>query len=353
MEEFLRVVAPYLSDELVAPQALLSIQTLAQALPPASLAGFECRLSSDEPRVDFQLSLPRFPVSLPEHFLIHPIWQTVQHLYQDWTDSASLLHQNVGGFILEFDLVEQSSSVLIPCVLFCLNKQTILGVQELIEIILRLLSHPVNSCLQSNLSLCIDSLPDGARIAHLGVMLSRPNAGVRIVVKGLSFQQVQPYLIQIGWVDPTDNLASLLSKLPEFVDSIMLSFDVGDIIYPKIGLECFLGKGFHDTSRWQLFLDHLVGEGLCTSSKQNALLAWPGFIQKKDCPELWPVNLTAADLFLGSKMFSVFWRRINHLKIIYQPDGSLSVKGYLAFGHCWIDINDIILEKTIIYKEIS
>jgi hypothetical protein len=77
--------------------------------------------------------------------------------------------------------------------------------------------------------------------------------------------------------------------------------------------------------------------------KQNALLAWPGFLQKVDAPELWPSNLAGGDLFLGSRALSVFWREISHIKIIYDlAENSLSAKGYLSFGHSWLDADLLV-----------
>jgi hypothetical protein len=102
-----------------------------------------------------------------------------------------------------------------------------------------------------------------------------------------------------------------------------------------------LDQQFHDEIRWRLFLDYLVEVGLCISAKRDALLVWPGLTKKSDCPELWPANLMLGDLFFGSKAYSVFWRRINHIKIAYQPDELPSAKAYLAFGHSWINIDDL------------
>jgi ubiquinone/menaquinone biosynthesis C-methylase UbiE len=85
-----------------------------------------------------------------------------------------------------------------------------------------------------------------------------------------------------------------------------------------------------------------VERSLCTPAKRNSLLAWPGFSQKADNPELWPKNLSGGDLFLGAKAISVFWRTINLIKIVYQPENPLEAKAYLAFGHRWFDTNALI-----------
>src|ERR671933_2585231 len=111
MADYLRVVTPHLHAELIAPEALSHLQILTQTLPPCSLAGFECRLGTDQSQVDFLVKLPRYSLNLPEHFFTSPIWQAFQEFYQDWTEPTSALHQNVKSLGLEFDLVGQPSLV--------------------------------------------------------------------------------------------------------------------------------------------------------------------------------------------------------------------------------------------------
>lgn len=341
MEDYLRVVIHHLDSELVSSEALARIQALAQILPPLSMAGFECRLGSEESRVDFQVSFPHLTLNLPESFLTHSFWRTFQDFCQEWVEPTSILHRNVDRLWLEFDLPEQSSQVPIPCFFLSLNQNNVSEFQDFIKTILRLLNHRTDSLLEPNLLLCANSLPDKARIAHIGAMLSRPTKEMRIVIKELTSQELCNYLDKIGWIDTTNKFKSLVAILSEFVDSIALTFDVGDTIHSRIGLECFLEKQPHDEPRWQPFLDYLVEEGLCTPGKRNALLAWPGFSQKADIPELWPTNLTGGDLFLGSKVLSVFWRTINHIKVIYEPGNPLEAKGYLAFGHNWLNASNL------------
>lgn len=336
MEHYLRSVIPNVNPELINFQALSSIQSLAQKIPVCQTAGFECRLAFKQSRVDFQIKLPRLVLNLPD-----PAWQACRSIYQNWINSTSGLHHCVRDIGLEFDMVEQSSQTPIPCLFLSLSQDSSIGFQEVIEMALKLINHPISSSLHANLNLCAHALPDDARVAHIGLMLSRHAEGIRLIVKGISFQQLPDYLEQIGWGDTTKTLLpSLVSTTSEFVDSISLAFDVGSVIHPKIGLECFLDKQFHDEIRWQLFLDYLVEKDLCTSAKRDALLAWPGLTQKSDCPDLWPSNLMLGDIFFGSKAYSVFWRKINHIKLVYQPGKSLSAKAYIAFGHSWVSTDN-------------
>jgi hypothetical protein len=341
MADYLRVVTPHLHPELVSPEALSRIQSLAEILPLVSDAILECRLGEGQSRVDFQITLSRNTPNLAENFLSSSAWQAVRDYCQEWSELDSFLYQNIDNITLEFDLDEQRSQVPIPCIGLALNQEVGTEKLSLMKIVEKLslirFKHLASSHLESNLQRCVNSLPDGARIAGLGLMLSRPTKVVKVVVKEMPPEQFSDYLVHIGWTQPTDCLSALASTFSEFVGSLALSFDIGDTIYPRIGLECFWEKQPFDEPRWQLFLDHLVERGLCTPAKQNALLTWSGFSQKADHPELWPPNLNWGDRFLGSQAVSVFSRTIYELKIVYEPGKPLEAKAYLVFSHNWCE----------------
>jgi hypothetical protein len=66
LEEYLKIVAPHLSSDLISPGARDRIQLLSSILPPFSLAGLEFRLGAGKSRVDFQVGLPpRYPKPTP------------------------------------------------------------------------------------------------------------------------------------------------------------------------------------------------------------------------------------------------------------------------------------------------
>ena len=340
MRDYLKAIAPDLPTELVSAETFFEIETLAQMFPPCYLVAFECRLGADESRVDFQVQLPSHLLNLPESLLQSAIWQKLQGFYREWAEPTDsfFIHHTVTALSLEFDLVGQPLLELVPCILLTLNRETVTDAQTLIDIILKLRNFPVSSKLESNVGLCYDSLPPEGRIASVGAMLSRENQALKLGLKGISTQQLLDYLAQIGWQDPTNQLPPLLLKLSEFVDEIGLDVEIGDTVYPRIGLECYFEKQpFSEPQRWEVFLDRLVTRGLCTVAKKDGLLAWPGFTQKADRMELWPSNLIWGDIFMGSKGFSIFSRTIYEIKIVYHPGEPLSAKAYLVFGHDWLD----------------
>lgn len=345
MENYLKIVTPYLHPDLVSPEALSHIQPLAQILPPTSVGGFECRLGATQPRVDLQVSLPRLTLSLPQRFLTHPVWRFFQDLCQEWSEPTSFLYQGVERIWMEFDLDGEQFSVPLPCLFLQFNEEIVIDAQSLIETTFRLFNYQVSPLIKSNLRRCADFLPAGAKITHLGAMLSRQANAVRLNVGGIPLIQLLDYLVQVGWSDPTNTFSTLVSTLSEFVDYIYLSFDVGDTILPRIGLECYLHKPPTHEFKWQLFLDYLVERELCTSAKKDALLSWYGSSNKSSVPELWPSNISVCDHLFGSRAKSVFWRRLSHIKLVYQPSIPLEAKGYLGFGHSWVKHNTFLKQE--------
>jgi hypothetical protein len=342
MADYLKVVTPYLHSELISPSSSFHLQALARVLPPFSSAMLEFRLGTGESQTDLSVFFSRRTLNLPETLLNHPVWQGLHNFSQEYVNPESWLHHCLRSIALEFDLDGHPSEIPIPCIFLAWNQGAVDDAQALIRMALALPNYPISSRLQSNLRLCVDSLPHGAKVEHIGAMLSRPGKVLRVIVGGIPPQQFSDYLMQIGWRESTETISTLVSNLYGLVDKIyVLSFDIGDVIYPRVGLEFFLKKQPEHEPRWELFLDRLIEMGLCTPAKKNALLAWPGISQKADNPELWPQNLSRADRLLSFRASSVFWRTISHVKIVYQPDSPLEAKGYITFGHQWIDASTV------------
>jgi hypothetical protein len=333
MTSYLQVVGPYIPSELVSPTALLHIYRISQNLPPFSFAILECYLEANQSRVDMEVGLCCIPLNLPASLLGNPNWQTLQKICQEWTEPNSFLNQRVKNIWLEFDVVGQNSKMPVPCIFFSLNQEIVSSSQDLIDMAFKLLNQQIPPRFESKLELIINPL---ASIHYLGAMLSRSKQTIRIVTNKIAPRQLLDYLVKIGWKYPTAPLESLIFDLSGLVDYICLSYDLGEIILPRIGLECFLNKQPGDEPRWQSFLDYLVAKGLCTASKKNAALSWSGLCQKSSQPDLWPKNLTWVDSFLGAKALSVFSREISHIKVVYQPNDVLETKIYLWFGHSWV-----------------
>lgn len=339
MEDYLKIITPHLKSELVSPEALSHLHKLTNVLPPFSFGVFESRLGAAESRVDF--SIRCFDRNIPDRLQGHPLWQPLENFYREWANPTSCIHKGVTDIWLEFDLDGQSAQLSVPGIFLTLNQETISEAISVIKPASQLLNYPLSSSFEENLQLCISSLPKSATFIHFGMMLSRDTKAIRVDVSGISPPQLLEYLVQIGWTHNLNTLASIVSIVSDLTDCIILSFDIGDTVLPRIGLECFLQKNPKDEPRWQLFLNYLVEMGLCTPAKQTALLAWPGMFQEKSQPDLWTDNLNRDSYLLDRKAFSIFGKKIGHIKIVYQPDMHLQAKAYLSFAHNYFDASNL------------
>lgn len=331
LESYLQIINPYINSQLVSPQFLSRILSLSKDLPAFTYSGFESHLGSKQSQVDFFVRY--FSNTALQNLSSYSQWEPLKNFAQEWAKIESPLHQKITDIWLEFDVDEPSLQTSIPGIFLTLNKHIVEEIPELTQQALKLLNRPIPSKLESNLKLCVDCLPPEASFLHIGIMLSRPHQAIRLDVAGLAFDQLLDYLKEIGWIEQTNRLRSLITDLSNFVDHIHLAFDVGDTIFPRIGLECFLKQQPKYEPRWQLFLDYLVEQELCTQAEQKALLCWPGFSQIKSNP------VNGGDYLFSNKGINILGRSISHIKIVEQPNLPLEAKAYLAIAQRWFDMD--------------
>lgn len=363
LTESLKVVAPYLSPQLVSPETISHISQVTSffpAMPVVIEAGFECRLGIDEPIADFLLSVDasyggrdfligtNSKAELPAAFFTNRTWSAIREFCKTWANPASSLHKNVNSIWLEFDIDGSLSSIPIPSFFFgsdriCSKNSDLFSHQSngcdrqwLTNVALKtLLGSYLLSPIEQNLLKCISSLPNGAEIFQVGVMLSRQSESslVRLCVRGIPKSQILEYLLRIGWNNSIDDLKYVVSTLSRFADDILLNFAIGSTVLPKIGFECHFDRKHTYDPKFRLFLDYLVESQLCTLSKRDALLTWTGYSRQNLDRDLSPSHLVKTASFLGSRVSSICMRRVNHIKITYQPHKPLTAKGYLWFAH--------------------
>ncbi len=90
------------------------------------------------------------------------------------------------------------------------------------------------------------------------------------------------------------------ASLKNLIDRVVLKFDIGAIVLPQIGLECYLDRYLEEHSQWLPLLNYLVRNNLCTPEKSKAFL-------------------TCA---IGE---------LNYIELTLQPQNQLEAKGYLWF----------------------
>lgn len=357
VDDYLKTVGPYLSHDLIVPDALANIRRIGTFIPglAAPFFGFECRLGVPEAAVDFLLCASAKDAGrgilagqdpenrLPDTFT-HPVWMHLRAFCKDWAEPTSPLYETVKNVWLEFDLDRQPVAVPIPSIFFGaypgkLSSENAAHAHWVTDKALTaLLGRNLPTRLRSRILGCIAALPEGAYVFQIGMMLGRNTESVRICIRNLRLDHVPEYLEAIEWAGDIQELNPLLIRLRALVDRVDIDIDVGDKIPAKIGMECYINEFSSAKLKWRKFLRHLVDQGLCIPAKRKALIRYSGWITDRTHPEIWSDQLRQTSAFLESDKVSAILRWIHHIKVVYQPGQSTEAKAYLAVNHQWLNL---------------
>ena len=146
---------------------------------------------------------------------------------------------------------------------------------------------------------------------------------VRLCLLGITQDQLLGYLRAIGWPGSTEDVEDVLHSISQHLYLLAVDLDLDGGVGPRLGIECFAGREYSLANvlnvypNWEPLLEQLVRLGLCLPNERDALLAWPGY--------------TFRELVFPS----VFFRGLNHVKVVWTPPGVVYAKAYLSFAHAW------------------
>ena len=319
MASYVDVVLPHAAPTLISPEARRRIRAVAGQLPPCALAGFECRLDERSDQVDLQVDVARVAWS-PPGAAAAPAWPAVARLCAAWAEAAVEPHRSIDSIALEFDAPVASPSVFAR-----------LGAgADVLAVAEALAAAPLPPSRAAALRALVAALPAGARVLYLGLMWSRPEAGLRVNVRGLAPEHLPALLQHIGWPGALDDAVACMRWLAARCDFIVVCLDLADRVLPRLGFECFSVPPRSHAPMLEL----LVERGLCSPRRRDDLLAWCGRTARR-AGAPWPANLVACDALMGAHLDSVFERQISHVKVSHAPGRGLEAKGYLVFSHGW------------------
>lgn len=348
LADSLDVLCPDLASELVPSAVASRLRQLARALLPIYRCAFECRLCANAYQVDLsQCILPAngeleavaawtARMASRAAGTDHSAWSRAHAFFARWSDSAFQLHTGVRETWLEFDVEDHVLVTPPPSLFFALQREILpdracMVVRDALDV---LVGTPGG--MPSALRGCIEACVDGVLFNQIGVMLSRHTDALRVCAQARGTESVVPYLWQVGWPGPVAELEHLLAGWLHHADAdVMIDLDVSDCVQSKVGLEFCFGAQPEDRPRWTALLDALVDRRLCTLAKRDAVLKWPGKVFPTSGSVLWPERLIVESLGRPPDQFSVFVRRLLHVKVVYQPGQPLEAKVYLSFNHNW------------------
>jgi hypothetical protein len=349
--DYLSFLQPHIPKGLISSDTYTEMQHLASSFkgPITSFFGFETKLNSREARADYLFAVSSLKneretlftliknKSLPEEFTKRPEWQNISDFIREWTNPQSILYHHILGMWFEFDMTESPSEPIVPCIFLHTIPLRIRPEEDkdkirwLTQQALPLITgEKISDKIENNVHRVIQHLPDNALVMDAGVMLSRQNPAIRLIVTKIHPHHIIPYLEKIGWSDQHDTFLLLLKELEQQVTRLVLHITVTENgIDQKIGVECsFASDRYHLETRWGAFFDYLIKKGLCLEEKKDALLQFMG-IEQEDTQNKFDTTRYQPSVKIKNDDFSsALVRYISHIKLVYEPNHMLIAKAY-------------------------
>ncbi len=324
--KLMQAFLPHLRGLPINGKALEQIQTLAERLPEAGMAGcLEMRLN-DEDAADFCAILgPEDRVeagrgktstgggeigsSLPTDWAKDTCWQRALAIRRAWMDDEHPL-SDLYALCYEFD-----EGVPSPNLFYTLKKKPEdpaagrRDTRAILEQVVRETGARAAPETFANYERCEKALTPGAYIRHVGLLLPRPTDAVRIVIADMAATDIMEYLRRLDLDVP--GVGQVLERLPEFLGGIQVNLDVGPRIHPKVGLEITV-PALEKSLSWPVIMARLHQDGLVSKEKFDALIPW------------YAMN----SMYVDHKLF---WRSLNHIKIVVRNIGLPEAKAYLMY----------------------
>jgi hypothetical protein len=329
--DLLAMAERHLPSLLISADQLARVRPIAEVLPvfAVDFFGFECRLAGAGGGVDCAANLTpdgarmlagRHALAPPAELREGP-WERLRTFYQAWGDTRTPAYVDAPATWLEFDT---SDMLAHPNLLFGYWPNTTIVRRPMAwlvdDIIPLLLGRPMAPGFRDNLERCILAAPPGTRDFQIGLMFSRAVQAVRLCIFDLPPDRLFSYLEAVGWDGPADLLGEYLEALAPHADFVGLHLDVGERIYPQIGVEPNFAAGCwtrqpHREPRWHGQFDSLMQRGLVTAAERDALLSWVGHQRFKS----------------GAKE-QLLLRGLSHLKVVLRPDRRPLAKAYFGIA---------------------
>jgi hypothetical protein len=350
-EQMVDLVGPKVAQTLVSSENLEHIRRVISHLPTrvAYYFGFETKLFSDQLRSDFAFNLSNDGLDWMSRSDCP--WPRIRQFCTLWGESGEPPYSDGTAIWLEFDVSGGRREEAEPSLFFALQDpwSYIRPVSDKSNRSLAWICHSliptawgrlVPSSLEQNLLHTLEVCPDGIDFLQIGLMLSRNTQALRLCLFKIMPQEVGAFLGRAGWRGEENQLAQVLERYAPFVDSFCLHLDIGESIFPTLGVET-LYDGKKDPwdhqppreTRWQLLFDRLVDDGLCLPSKKDALLKWPSrtafrlsLIEKL----MAAVSNDQTSHATSALLDGVLVTGLEHIKFSLSPAGETSAKAYFG-----------------------
>jgi len=261
-------------------------------------------------------------------------WRNIKKFTEQWSEPNTIINENVLGLWFEFDTSKSFSSLPVPNIFFQIEKLRLDAEEKKKYWISRkaipmLTGKKLSKQVEMKLIESVEKLPQGTSVVHFGLMLSRENTGIRIVVNRIKPSDVIPYLHSIGWNHEKKELAHILNEIAKYSSRIILHLNINDKVDKKIGIECsFSYDKYHMETKWEKFLNFLERNDLCTTEKKEALLNFVGVEFNHSSAIFNPNEYQPSVMIHKNSKSTALVRYLSHIKIVYDPNKPLVAKAY-------------------------
>jgi hypothetical protein len=169
-------------------------------------------------------------------------------------------------------------------------------------------------------------------------MCSRPGAPLRVCIIGQEFDDVPIFLAAARWPGEWPRVANTLKRFMPVIDQVALDLDILDDgqLAPKLGIELYQKPSADLGQRMIELVTRLHDCGFCLPQKGTGLLAWIGITHERRHRDIWPAALIARRALRSGSESSTFCRRLNHMKMVFEPDVPPIAKAYLFVNHVFL-----------------
>jgi hypothetical protein len=167
-------------------------------------------------------------------------------------------------------------------------------------------------------------------------MLSRAGSPLRLCIDNLSPREIVDLTRRLRGEADALNVAAIIERLGPSVLSIKPSFDIGESIGPRIGLECYCAIPQRESTSadWKVLLKQLEADEMCSKSRSDTLLSLLPLIRDESYPDGHEDSTDPLEALFGRKRaVSV---KLHHIKVTLESKRSATAKAYIALEKIWL-----------------
>ena len=177
---------------------------------------------------------------------------------------------------------------------------------------------PLPTSARRSMGALVRRLPATARLERAGLVAGKP-ADARLWMTRLAPTELVELVDATRGGDEAHRLAAVLDEIvqPGDVAAVSARVDVGEVVGDRIALICRVdppGLPRQVAARWRPLLDRLVGAGLCSADKRQALAFSFGLLRARQSAR-WPEHLTRLADARGEGAESILGWRLVQIEI--------------------------------------